>query len=316
MATVKFGVTYYNDKPEYGDLKQYAQIVDSVDLDSLWITENITSDSPSLEVFTALSFLAANTERATIGPSVMLLPLRNPILVAQTVTSLDILSGGRAVLGVGVGGSALRGSSERDFIAYGGSVKERGGRADEALEVIHRLWTEESVTFKGKYFDIQDYTLLPKPTQKPHPPIVIGGHAEGVLRRAGRWGDGLMPVRRTVEEAKDLFDRVEEYGRQHGRKPEQFTRYFMFHTCLGDTPEKAAETASRVLTDRYRAKNVITPKDPYLLGPVDHCREVIQQFIEGAGIRHFIFHFCCDPKDVNSQVKKIGEEIIPKLRLT
>ena len=102
MAEIKFGVTY-SERPDFTDLPAYARRVEDLGFDSIWVTENISSGAQSLECFTALSFMAAHTSKLMLGPSVMLLPLRNPILVAQTVASLDILSGGRVVLGVGVG---------------------------------------------------------------------------------------------------------------------------------------------------------------------------------------------------------------------
>ena len=132
-----------------------------------------------MECFTALSFMAAHTSKLMVGTSVMLLPLRNPVMVAQTVASLDILSGGRAVLGVGVGNEGP------DLKAYGGNVRHRASWSDEALEVIKRLWTEDSVTFHGKHFDLDEYQLVPKPVQKPHPRIHVGGGAASVVSEGG-----------------------------------------------------------------------------------------------------------------------------------
>ncbi|MEE9198697.1 MAG: LLM class flavin-dependent oxidoreductase, partial [Dehalococcoidia bacterium] len=98
MAEIKFGATY-SERDNFSDLPDYSKRVEELGYDSLWVTENISSDSPALECFTALSFMAAHTSRLTIGTSVLLLPLRNPVLVAQAVNSLDVLSGGRVVLG-------------------------------------------------------------------------------------------------------------------------------------------------------------------------------------------------------------------------
>ena len=123
--------------------------------------------------------MAAHTTKLMLGPSVMLLPLRNPILVAQTVASLDILSGGRIVLGVGVG------NDTPDLASHGGNARERATRSDESLEIIKRLWTEDSVTFHGKHFDMDDYQLVPKPVQKPHPRIHVGGGAASVVTESG-----------------------------------------------------------------------------------------------------------------------------------
>ena len=190
MADIKFGVTY-SERPDFTDLPAYARRVEELGFDSIWVTENISSGAPALECFTALSFMAAHTSKLMLGPSVMLLPVRNPILVAQTVASLDILSGGRAVLGVGVG------EVTPDLAAHGVDFRERASRSNEALEIIKRLWTEDSVTFHGKHFDMDDYQLIPRPVQKPHPRIHVGGGAATVVRRAGRFADSLIPVSKT-----------------------------------------------------------------------------------------------------------------------
>ena len=205
MADIKFGVTY-SERADFTDLPAYAKRVEELGLDSIWVTENIGSRAPALECFTALSFMAAHTSKLMVGTSVMLLPLRNPVMVAQTVASLDILSGGRAVLGVGVGNEGP------DLKAYGGNVRHRASWSDEALEVIKRLWTEDSVTFHGKHFDLDEYQLVPKPVQKPHPRIHVGGGAASVVRRAGRFADSLIPVSKTPEESKAMFERAEEHS--------------------------------------------------------------------------------------------------------
>ena len=155
MAGIKFGVTY-SERSDFTDLPAYARRVEELGFDSIWVTENISSGASSLECFTALSFIAANTSKLVLGPSVMLLPLRNPVLVAQTVVSLDILSGGRVVLGVGIG------NDTPEHAAFGGNARHRASRSDEALEIIKRLWTEDSVTFHGKHYHMDDYQLVPR----------------------------------------------------------------------------------------------------------------------------------------------------------
>ena len=240
MSDIKFGVTY-SERADFTDLPAYAQKVEELGLDSIWVTENIGSGAPALECFTALSFMAAHTSKLMVGTSVMLLPLRNPVMVAQTVASLDILSGGRAVLGVGVG------NESPDFAAYGGNVRERASRSDEALEIIKRLWTEDSVTFHGKHFNLDDYQLLPKPVQKPHPPIHVGGGAASVVRRAGRFANSLIPVSKTPEEAKAMFEQAEEHARESGRDDSAMTRVMHLFLCFSGSAEESAEIASGCL---------------------------------------------------------------------
>ncbi len=310
MAEIKFGATY-SERDNFSDLPDYSKRVEELGYDSLWVTENISSDSPALECFTALSFMAAHTSRLTIGTSVLLLPLRNPVLVAQTVNSLDVLSGGRVVLGVGVGGPGGSGSEDRDFQAYGASVQERGGRCDEALEVMKRLWTETSVTYEGSYYRLRDYTLLPRPIQQPHPPIWVGGHAEGVLRRAGRWADGYIPVGKTPEECARLYERVGAYAREYGRDPSSITRALHISLCLADTPAEAARISEEVLTRRYNSPTSPSADGPFLYGSPERCRQTLQAFID-AGVAHFVFNMNCYPGQALSQLEVVAREVLPQ----
>ena len=161
------------------DLKEVTDLarqVEGLGFDSLWVTENVHSDVPSLEPLITLGIIAANTNRVTIGPAVLLLPLRSPVGLAHAVASLDRLSHGRFILGVGAGGDAAEG-----YQAYGIPLEERGRRCDEALEIMTSLWTKESVSFTGKFSDFRDYVLGAKPVQKPHPPIWLGGSAPATV---------------------------------------------------------------------------------------------------------------------------------------
>ena len=185
---MKFGICFaqYQDGVQ---VRESARLVESVGYDSLWVTENVHSGPEALEPMVVLSQFAAYTERITIGPAVVLLPLRNPVGFAHAVATVDHLSEGRFILGVGSGGNATEG-----YKAYSVPLSERGKRCDETLEIMTKLWTGEPVTFEGKFSKFSDYALGARPYQRPHPPIWVGGDAPPVLRRAGRWGDGFIPA--------------------------------------------------------------------------------------------------------------------------
>ncbi len=306
MADIKFGVTY-SERPDFTDLPAYARRIEDLGFDSIWVTENISSGAPALECFTALSFMAAHTSKLMLGPSVMLLPLRNPILVAQTVASLDILSGGRIVLGVGVG------NDTPDLAAHGGNARERASRSDESLEIIKRLWTEDSVTFHGKHFDMDDYHLVPKPVQKPHPRIHVGGGASSVVRRAGRFADSLIPVSKTPAEAKAMFESAEQTARDSGRDASAMTRVMHLFLCFAGTSEEAANIASGVFTRRYNSETNVPPDAPHLLGTPDHIRRTLQSFID-VGVTEFVMNIVCPPEQGLSQAERFAKEIMPGFR--
>lgn len=306
MADIKFGVTY-SERSDFTDLPAYARRVEELGFDSIWVTENISSGASSLECFTALSFMAANTSRLMLGPSVMLLPLRNPVLVAQTVASLDILSGGRVVLGVGIG------NDTPEHAVFGGNPRERASRSDEALEIIKRLWTEDSVTFHGKHYHMDGYQLVPKPVQKPHPRIHVGGGAATVVRRAGRFADSLIPVSKTPAEARAMFESAEQTARDSGRDASSMTRVMHLFLCFADSSEEAASIASGVFTRRYNSETNVPPDSPHLLGTPDHIRDTLQSFIE-VGVTEFVMNVVCPPLEGISQAERFANEVMVGFR--
>ena len=141
-------------------------------------------DREWLDPMVALGFLAGRTTTIRIGTSITVLPMRHPIVTAKQVASADHLSGGRVIFGVGVGWMA------EEFALLGESCHDRGRRMDEALRLLKALWTEENPSFAGEYFAVHDCAMTPKPVQKPHVPIWVGGDSPAALRRAARLGDG------------------------------------------------------------------------------------------------------------------------------
>jgi probable F420-dependent oxidoreductase len=177
--------------------------------DSIWITDHIvlpmatTSTYPYasdgrwdleaaqhyLEPLTVMSYLAGVTERPKIGSSVLVLPYRNPLLVAKMGATLDVLSRGRLLLGVGVGWM------EEEFRALGlTTFQDRGAVTDEYIQILRELWTKDRPSYKGRFYSFEEVRFYPKPVQQPHPPIWIAGHSRAAIRRAARLGDGWHPI--------------------------------------------------------------------------------------------------------------------------
>ena len=229
--------------------------------------------------------MAAHTERIKFGPSVILLPLRNAVGLAHAVATLDRLSEGRLILGVGNGGT-VPGS----FEAYGASIRQRGRYSDEALEVMKSLWTGDPVTFSGKLLDLDNYVLGGRPTANPHPPIWIGGTAEGVLKRAARFADGFIPHSISPELYQDLWSRIEDHCAAIGRDPATITKAIQFYFCIDDTRSKAQRIAEKALEHRYQRPMSLAPTDDthYALGTPDDITRTIQTFAD-IGVTHFAF---------------------------
>lgn len=169
------------------------------------------TDTGILEPFTVLSFLAAHTRRIQLGSGITILPQRNPVYLAKQAADVDVLSGGRLVLGVGVGWAA------EEYAALGVPFARRGARARDYLQVIRTLWCDEVSSFEGEFHQLPPCVQGPKPVRKPHPPIFIGGESDAALRRVAEFGQGWMGYRLTPqtlpERLAKLAAMLAEYGR-------------------------------------------------------------------------------------------------------
>lgn len=164
------------------------------------------------DVFAYLSFLAGRTERVRLGTNVYLLGLRHPFVAARAIQTLDIVSGGRAEIGIGAGW--LR----SEWTAAGLDPATRGRRLDEALAVCKRLWTEEVVEHRGEFYAFDPVMFEPKPVQRPWPPLHVGGESEAALARAARAGDGWFGLEHTPESAAERVTRLHALRREAGRE--------------------------------------------------------------------------------------------------
>jgi probable F420-dependent oxidoreductase len=169
-----------------------------------------TFQTPFPEVFVLFGFLAGVTEKIGFVTGVLILPQRQTALVAKQAASLDVLSGGRLRLGVGIGWN------EVEYTSLNESFRSRGARSEEQVEILRRLWAEPLVDFKGRWHTIPDAGINPLPVQE-HIPIWFGGHAEPVLRRLARLGDGWMPNYRTAAEARPALDLIDRFCAELGR---------------------------------------------------------------------------------------------------
>jgi len=194
---MKFGIAV----PNFGAYAKREQILEisvlaeELRYDSLWVSDHIIiPDSHEgfgdtfLDPLVTLTYIAANTDRIELGTSVLILPYRNPLVLAKMVSTLDTLSQGRVILGIGAGWL------EDEFEALGVNFKERGKVTDEYIEIMKELWTSENPEYSGDYIEFSNIKFLPKPYRKPYPPIWVGGESTGAMKRAVKYGDGWHPV--------------------------------------------------------------------------------------------------------------------------
>lgn len=202
---------------------QVAQLAESLGYDSLWTGEHVVLPSPRvdpapmdpdeaiLDPLVALAHLAAHTEQIRLGTGVILLPQRNPLVLGKQVASLDVLSRGRLILGVGVG------YLEPEMAAIGVPMERRGARADEYLAAMRSLWEDDAPAYHGEFVDFEAVDAHPRPVQRPLP-VVVGGHSQRAFRRAARHADGwygfLVGLRAMAEHRKSLDAAIEEAGRE------------------------------------------------------------------------------------------------------
>lgn len=213
-------------------IRDFGRRAEDIGLESIWMGEHVvlfdknTYGYPSskdgripvpegggmLDVTATFGFLAAATKRVRLGTGVALVPQRNPIYTAKEFCTLDWLSDGRIDFGIGVGWN------KEEVEACGYRWEDRGARCDEFLEVMRRLWTEPVVDFSGKWVTFETCRLDPKPIQKPHIPIIVGGYADAALRRAARFGAGWYGFNRDPAGTKDMLIRLDEALGKAGRK--------------------------------------------------------------------------------------------------
>ena len=214
------------------NLEKTAQQAEALGYDSLWTTERLlypvkpqnpypaTPDGSlpeaykhSLDPVESLTFVAAHTRRIGLGTSVLDMPYYNPVLLARRLTAVDVLSGGRLRVGLGQGWSI------DEFTAAGATFQDRAARADEFLQVLKTIWTTDPVEFNGKFFQIPKSIILPKPIQKPHPPIYLAAYAPNALKRVAKLANGWNPAGIPLHAMGDMMKHLREMAQAEGRDP-------------------------------------------------------------------------------------------------
>ncbi|MGI8793518.1 MAG: LLM class F420-dependent oxidoreductase [Acidimicrobiales bacterium] len=211
-----------------------AQIAEEAGFDTLWTVEHVvvpsgyesaypysptgkmpgSEDSPIPDPLIWLTWVAAATRRIKLATGILILPQRSPAVLAKEVATLDVLSKGRVILGVGVGWL------EEEFDVIGVPFAERGARTDDHIEALRAFWTEAEPTYKGRFTSFENAKSYPKPVQEGGVPIVIGGHSPPAAKRAGRLGDGFFPASAKFEDLEGLLDVMRKTATEHGRDPD------------------------------------------------------------------------------------------------
>lgn len=199
-------------------LRRFLTRAEALGCHSAWVVEQILGQAATLEPVTLLSYAAAVTRTIGLGSAVLLTPLRSPVQLAKSLSTVDQLSAGRLIVGVGLGGNT------GIYPAFGVSAERRVRRFTEGLRLMKRLWTEERVTFDGEFWKLENAAMEPKPVQKPHPPIWFGARQPPALKRAVELGDGWIGAgSSSTEEFKEQVAQLRAYLAEAGRDPSTFS---------------------------------------------------------------------------------------------
>ena len=306
MPPIRFGAFLSLHPPQ--EQFAIARRVDALGFDSLWTGDHISFHTPLYESLTLLASYAGITSRVKLGAGVYLLALRQPTVAAKITSTLDALSGGRLIFGVGVGGE-----NPKEFEACGIPHKERGARVTEGIDVVRTLWRDSPASFKGRFTEFEGVSIDPKPVQKPAPPIWIGGRSDAALARAGRQGDGWISYVVQAERYKQSVAKIEAAAAMAGRSLEGFTKAHLTFITVGKDYENAERAWVERLSTRYAQDFAPLAKKYGIIGTPAQCAEQLHRFIE-AGCSYFVLNAICDAADEAEQIETYAVELFPKFR--
>jgi probable F420-dependent oxidoreductase len=312
MALQTIGVSltgsFPQGMPAINELFANVRRAERLGFDSIWSGDHIIMHSPIMDVMTVLASFATITERVKLGTAVYLMPLRHPVAIAKQVASLDLLSNGRFIFGIGVGGEIVR-----EFEAVGVPVNERGRRTDEGLEILTRVLSQDNVTYEGSHYQLHHVTLAPRPRQQPHPPIWVGGRSEAAIRRTARFGSCWLGYLVSSSRLQDALRQVQDMAPTYGRDPAAIQGGMLLFTAIAKDYETARQMAIANLSRRYN-QPFETLVDRYcILGTPDQCLEKLHTFIK-AGMSNLVFSFVCPAEQIPEQLEQCGQALLPHLR--
>jgi probable F420-dependent oxidoreductase len=299
---------------DVADTARHAKLSEDLGFDFVGAGEHVMRDDPSGPTQLALSALAVAagaTERVSLLSSIVIAPLHHPVMLAKEAAVVDLASGGRLILGIGVAGEF-----PAEFEAMGVPVNQRGTRTDEAIEVARAIWSGPDASHHGKRFNFDGFTLSPPTTNPGGPPIWVGGRGEPAMERAARAGDGWLPYLFTPSQYARGAVQVAEMLEKQGRGGESGFGYGLhLMTALGSTHEEAVAAAAQGLSEAYRYSGSYEDlAERYvLLGPPEEAAERINEFSE-AGARHILMSWVTPFDQIDDQLAIAGEGLLPLLR--
>jgi len=292
--------------PDPGRYRAVAELAEELGYDSIWAGEHLSFHNPILDLGVALATFAAVTERILLGAGVVLLPLRHPSLVAKQAASLDVVSEGRLLLGLGVGGEG-RG----DFEAASVPRAERDARADEGIVALRRLLTERPASFTGRFYDFAGVSIEPAPFRAGGPPLLVGGRSEAALRRAGAHGDGWLPYMVSPRRFAAGVATVRDHAVAAGRDPDALEHVLVAFAHVDDDGELARERALEHLSQRYGMRFERHHVERLcIVGTPEECAARVREYA-AAGVRHLSLNPAVEERWLVVQMERLHEVLAP-----
>jgi len=308
MKQVKVGVGFglwRLGMPSADELVRVAARAEEWGLDSFWLSDHLLAPSPELDVVATLSMLAAHTSRMKLGPSVLLLNLRHPLMVAKAFASLDYLSGGRMVMAVGTGANVA------DYAMCGIPAESRGKRLDEGIEVLRTVWKNKKASYQGKFFNFDDVTIEPRPMPRTNNDsgtmdIWVGGKSDGALKRTARLADGFFASFQTPDEYATSITKIREYAAGYGRANARIEAGLILLCRIAGSREKALDEMKPMLAAMGRGAEQFLERSVF--GSPEDVIGRLSEYTQH-GLDKFVLWPIAEPSAWPRQIELIGREI-------
>lgn len=294
--------------PTIDEMHELVTQIDRCGYDSIWVADHIWYPAAILDPLLQLAQAAVVSRRLLLGVGVFLLPLRHPVPVAKQVSTLDHLSEGRLIFGVGIGGEF-----RREYEACGVPVEERGARLAEAIPLLRSLLGGATTTHHGRFYPSFDGLALEPPARQPGgPPIWVGGRADAALARAGRLADGWISYVVTPEAFRAGLQKIAAAAEKAGRQVERFGTGHLLFTRLDDSYDRALAAATTTLSGRYGSDMRRAAERYAALGHPTQVAEKIREF-HAAGVRHLSIDLLGPYEQRPEHIDRFAREVLPLL---
>ena len=294
--------------PRIDELAALVRQIDDCGYDSLWVGDHVAFAVAILDPLLQLAQAAVVSRRLTLGTNVYLLPLRHPVPVAKQVATLDHLTEGRLIFGVGIGGEF-----PNEYAACGVPLNERGSRLSEAIPLLRALWSGKPVDHRGRHYPgFEGVAMQPPTRQTGGPPIWVGGRADAALARAGRLADGWISYVVTPETYRASLDKIAAATDRAARPLERFGTGHLLFLRLDDSYDKALDAAAESLSRRYAMDFRRAAERYAALGPPERVAAGIRAF-HAAGARHIVLDFVGPYEERPRQIERFSRQVMPLL---